>query len=992
MLRLYCFLTSRLHSLRCGLITALFLIGLLLTTAVHAQDADPATVSASALRSFVAATSASERSTAVGARSSLFRESVVASVPAKNVGPTVMSGRVADIDVSPIDPTHFYVAYASGGLWRTQNNGQSFEPLFDSEASMTIGAIAVRWGTSDGMDEIWIGTGESNSSRSSYAGTGMYRSKDGGSTWQHVGLDDSHHIGAIVLHPDSPDIAWVAAVGHLYSPNRERGVYRTADGGATWTQTLFVNEHAGAIDLEIDPMNASVLYAATWERERRAWNFVESGDGSGIYKSVDGGESWNLLSTEGSGFPTGSGVGRIGLSVFAGDSEVLYALVDNQNLRPEEPEEEGEEDALERDDLRSMTSEAFLVLDKAMVEEYLKDNRFPDQYDYDTVAKMVKDATIRPAALVEYLEDANQQLFNSPVIGAELYRSTDGGKSWERTHEEFIDGLYNSYGYYFGELGVSPLDMNEVYILGVPLLSSRDGGKTFESIGGSSVHADHQAIWISPTRPGHIIDGNDGGLNLSYDFGKEWSKLNSPSVGQFYAVQVDDAKPYNVYGGLQDNGVWYGPSTYSASTRWHGNGNYPYESIAGGDGMQVAVDTRTNDLVYTGSQFGFYSRINTTTGERMSIRPQHQLGERPLRFNWQTPVMLSSHQQDILYIGANRLYRSLNQGEDLHPISDDLTKGGQPGDVPYGTLATIDESPLKFGLLYVGSDDGLIHVSKDGGTSWARASDSLPQDRWVSRVEASNHSEGRVYATLNGYRSDEFVAYVYASDDFGANWNRIGTDLPNEPVNVIVEDPENENLLYVGTDHGLYVSMDRGQSFHGLSSDLPSVPVHDLKIQAREGQLVVGTHGRSIYIVDLEHVRAVAGDVGSSPLHVFEIDLPRYRDDWGTRRAIYSDYSEPKVDLVVFARSQGSGKWSLSDESGRILNEWSEDLRAGLNYLDYDLSVDPERLKSRKKDNPYAKWEASDNGTTYLKEGKYKLTISQGTDSAEQSIEIKESR
>ncbi len=988
-------LASRAVPINVFLFSALLVLGTVSTaSSLVAQNLDPATASAAGMESAVSASSASDRNTAFQQRGELFDASFVAAVPADNLGPTVMSGRVADMAVSPNDPTHFYVAYASGGLWRTSNNGQSFESLFDDQASMTIGAIAVRWGATSESDDIWVGTGESNSSRSSYAGTGVYRSRDGGSTWRHIGLDDSHHVGSVVLHPTDVDVAWVAVVGHLYSPSEERGVFMTSDGGENWARTLFVNNHAGAIDLERDPSNPDVLYAATWERERRAWNFVESGMGSGIHKSIDGGRTWSLLSTEGSGFPTGEGIGRIGLSVFAGNPQVIYALLDNQNLRPEtdDDDEDAEDDELTRDDLRVMSSEAFLALDKERVEDYLESNRFPSQYDYDAVVAMVEEETINPVALVEYLEDANQQLFNTPVIGGELYKSSDGGKTWGRTHEDYIDGLYNSYGYYFGVVAVSPIDVNEVYILSVPLLSSRDGGKTFESIGGSSVHSDHQAIWVSPDRPGHVLNGNDGGLNMTYDFGSNWSKLNSPSVGQFYAVQVDDAKPYNVYGGLQDNGVWFGPSTYTASTRWHGRGAYPYRSIAGGDGMQVEVDRRTNDLVYTGSQFGFYSRINTTTGERASIRPQHDLGERPLRFNWQTPVLLSHHQPDVLYIAANRLYRSLNQGEDLHPISDDLTQGGQAGDVPYGTIATIDESPIKFGLLYTGSDDGLIHVSRDGGNSWIGISDSLPSDRWVSRVEASNHVESRVYATLNGYRSDEFESYVYVSEDYGQNWSRIGLDLPKEPVNVIIEDPSNEDLLYVGTDHGLYITMDRGQHFQGLSAGLPAAPVHDLKIQTREQDLIVGTHGRSIYRIDLEEIHSIAGKAGQSQLHVFALDVPRYREGWGTKRTIYSDFSVPTVDVNVFANEAGDVTMSMVDESGRVMKEWTTSLVAGLNYLTYDLSVDSEKLKSRKKDNPYSDWQPSDDGVTYLKEGTFKLSLKRGQATASTALEVKEGR
>lgn len=924
-------------------------------------------------------------------RDSLFSQSRFRSVPAANVGPTVMSGRVTDIAVHPKDPTVFYVAYASGGLWRTVNNGQSFEPIFDHEATMTIGAIAVVFGETRGADVIWLGTGESNSSRSSYAGDGIYVSRDGGATWKNVGLTDSHHIGEILVSPDDTESVLVAAVGHLYSGNAERGVFRSTDGGANWERVLFVDDNTGAIALRMEPGNPEVIYAAMWERERRAWNFVESGNGSGIYKSRDGGKNWKKISGKGSGLPDGAGMGRIGLAISNAAPSTLYALIDNQNRRPAEKEDEEAEDTLTRDALRSMTRDAFLKLDKNLVEEYLTSNGFPEKYDYDTVAVMVRNRTIEPVALVDYVEDANQQLFDTPVIGAELYRSDDAGQSWTRTHTEFIDGLYNSYGYYFGEVAVSPQNVDRVYIMGVPLLASSDGGKTFDSIGGPSVHADHHVLWVSPSREGHLINGNDGGLNISYDNGENWYKANSPEVGQFYAIQVDNARPYNVYGGLQDNGVWYGPSNYSASSRWHASGEYPWKAIAGGDGMQVEVDTRSNDLVYTGSQFGFYSRYDLDSGDRISIRPRHDLGERPLRFNWQTPVHLSRHQQDVLYIGANRLYRSLNQGEDLKPISGDLTNGGRQGDVPYGTLATIDESPLQFGLLYTGSDDGLIYVSKDGGVAWTRVSDSLPRDLWVSRVEASAHLTSRVYVSLNGYRSDDFASYVFASDDYGKNWSRIGRDLPVEPVNVVLEDPSNEDVLFVGTDHGLYVSVDRGNHFEGVSSDMPRVAVHDLKIQEREGDLLVGTHGRSIYRIDLEYIRALAGRRGEAPLYVFEIPDVNYSEQWGTRRTIYSATFEPDVDFVVSSTAMGPVRFAISADDDTVLKEWTVELDRGLNYLSYDLTIDPAKLPTKRKANPYSDWTSADDGHTYLRPGTYVVNaIGQDGTEATTKLVVKE--
>jgi len=927
------------------------------------------------MTSEVKPTSTDDRGAAASIRGSLAAGSVVSNVPFRNVGPTVMSGRVADLDVRPDDPTQFFVAYASGGLWKTENNGISFEPLFENEPVMTIGDIAVDWT----RNVVWVGTGEKNSSRSSYAGDGVYRSADGGRTWEHRGLEATQHTGRIVLHPDNPDILWVAAAGRLYGPSKERGVYKSTDGGVTWRKVLFVDENTGAIDLVASPSDPDVLLAAMWHRERRAWNFVESGAGSGIYRSDDGGESWTRVTVEGSGFPTGDGVGRIGLDVWPGNPDVIVALLDNQFRQP--PDDEEEEEGLTRDVLRSMTTEAFEALPDSVLATYLEENGFPEKYDVDTVRGMVRDGTIEPKALVEYLEDADSQLYDTDVIGGEVYRSDDGGVTWRRTHEDLLEGLYNTYGYYFGEIRVAPDTPDRLYILGVPMLRSLDGGATWASIDADNMHGDHQALWVDPNRLGHLVAGNDGGVNISWDDGATWFKANTPSVGQFYAIQVDEAEPYNVYGGLQDNGVWVGPSTYRASPGWYDSGHYPYERLAGGDGMQVEVDTRTNDVVYTGSQFGFYSRIDRSTGRRTSIRPQHELGERPLRFNWQVPIHLSRHNQDILYLGANRLYRSMDRGETMEPISGDLTLGGRPGDVPYGTLVTIDESPLEFGLLYVGSDDGLVHVSRDGGHAWQRISDRLPEHLWVSRVEASNHAEGRVYVSLNGYRWDDFEAHVYRSDDYGASWERIDGGLPPEPVNVVTEDPHNEDVLYVGTDHAMYVSLDRGSTWMAMDGGLPFAPVHDIKVQARERDLVVGTHGRGMWIADVSLVEGLTSEAMERPLHAYEIEPVTRSDRWGSKRASWSEPFQPSVGLTFWARAAGTATITVLDAAGNVLAERSHEADRGLNFVDYDLTVDAG-----------ADTEPADDGRWYLETGTYVVRIAIGDAESEAELAVEEPR
>jgi photosystem II stability/assembly factor-like uncharacterized protein len=808
-------------------------------------------------------TPAAERLKRLQQRQVLENKSVLNSISFRNIGPSVMSGRVVDIDANPSDPSEFYVAYASGGLWYSHNNGQSFTPVFDSTDVLTIGDIAVNWKTGT----IWVGTGEVNSSRSSYAGLGVYKSRDKGKTWQYLGLPESHHIGKIQLHPIDDNIAWVAVLGHLYSPSRERGVYKTTDGGSTWKQTLFIDDQTGVVDLDINPQNPAEIYAAAWYRTRSAWNFEESGKTSGIYKSIDGGETWALVSREGSGFPSGTGVGRIGLAVYPKNPQIVYAIMDNNFHKPAAEKKPDSLSYVLRD-FEKLTREQFLQLDPRRLDTFLKRNRMYPRYTAQMIMERVSNGSLKSNAVYDYLYDANTALFDTPIIGAEVYRSENGGQNWQKTNAKDLS-LYNTYGYYFGKIFVSPVNDQKLVITGFDIEVSKDGGKSFSRMDKENVHADHHVAWIDPQKDDHIIIGNDGGCNITYDNGQHWFKANTPSVGQFYSVFVDNAHPYNVYGGLQDNGVWYGPSTNKEDYRWYDNGNYVFKSIMGGDGMQVQVDTRDNTTAYTGFQFGNYFRVNRLNPrEARRITPQHQLGEKPLRFNWQTPVLISQHNQDVVYLGGNKLFRSLNKADTLVPLSNDLTQGGRPGDVPFGTITTIAESPLHFGLLYVGTDDGNIQLSKDGGYNWTllnpapakKGGSVLPQGLWVSRLIASRYREGRIFACFNGYRNDDFSPYLYSSED-GATWTALGKDLPGEPINVVREDPKNENILYVGTDGGLYVSFDRGQSFMSWNGGLPkSVPVHDIAIQESENEIVLGTHGRSIYVASLEDVQGLQKD------------------------------------------------------------------------------------------------------------------------------------
>jgi photosystem II stability/assembly factor-like uncharacterized protein len=809
-------------------------------------------------------TTAVERMNGLQKRSLLEKSSLLKDIVFRNIGPTQMNGRVVDIEVNPADPIEFYVAYASGGLWHTRNNGLSFEPLFDNEDVISIGDIAVKWPAQDQGSKgkiIWIGTGEVNSSRSSYSGNGIYKSMDDGKSWEYLGLPETHHIGEIILHPVDPNIAWVAALGHLFSPNKERGVYKTIDGGKIWKHTLAVDENTGAVEMDINLQNPNELYACAWYRTRRAWDFVPVGSTSGIYKSTDAGDTWKLITQAGSGFPSGNKVGRCGVAVYQKNPQIVYAVVDNNAVKPDTATKKADTAKYIVGDFKNIGKEKFALLDLKKLDSFLVKNGFPKKYTAVILKELIANDKLKPTDLYDWLvaEDGFQ---NEGIYGCEIYRSDDAGKHWRKTNTKDID-VYSSYGYYFGKIFVSPTDENKVITFGTNIILSTDAGKTFKALDKDNTHGDWHSCWINPGRDSQWIAGNDGGCNITYDNGKKWFKATNVPAAQFYGIAVDDAKPYNVYGGLQDNGTWMGASattiddlgfTFEDEKKDPEPDQYKWKPINGGDGMQVQVDSRDNKTVYMGFQFGYYFKGNPEGGEPLLIHPMHDLGETKLRYNWQTPILLSRHHKDVFYFGSNKFHRSLNKAEDVTALSGDLTNGKKPGKVPYGTLTTIAESPLRFGLIYIGTDDGNIQASKDGGYTWTLVSKGLPTGLWVSRLIASQYKEGRVYAALNGYRYDNFSPYLYVSEDYGATWKQLGTDLPAEPLNVIREDAKKENIIYVGTDNGLYASFDLGETFMTIGKEFPRVAVHDMVIQESENDLVVGTHGRSIYITKLDSV------------------------------------------------------------------------------------------------------------------------------------------
>ncbi len=734
----------------------------------------------------------------------------------RSIGPSNMGGRVTDVEGIPSPSKTFFVAGAASGIWKTTNNGTTFKQVWSDERVISMGDLAIA--PSD-PDIVWAGTGEEDSRNSISPGGGIYKSTDGGETWTLMGLEETEVIARIVIHPDDPDVVYVAALGHIWDSNPERGLYRTQDGGETWELVKFISDKAGFVDLLIHPHHPERLYAASWERVRGPYFLQSGGPGSGLWKSMDGGDSWTEI--VGNGFPTGE-KGRIGIAISESNPHTMYAMVEARG--------EGE-------------TEGF--------------------------------------------------------AGNGLYRSTDSGDTWEKMND------VNTRPFYYSQVRVDPQDENRVYFSSTPVQFSNDGGETYGTTT-NQVHVDHHAMWIDPNDPDRIIVGNDGGVAITFDKGGNWSYLNHVTMGQFYDISVNMDVPYRVCGGLQDNGTWCGPSRLP-------NGqisNYHWATISGGDGFVSAQDPVDPNLVWSESQGGNMGRSNLATGERTSLQkpdwedfwtpkqdtivmlmgegaseddPEIQRlrteatrdsTEAVMRYNWNTPFLQSSHDRSWFYTAGNRVMKSESWGDDLEIISPDLsyadadkihiateTTGGITPDVTgaeaYATVVALDESPLMAGKLLAGTDDGRVWMTEDDGGSWTEVTeriDGVPEGTYVSRMKASNHDVNRFYVTFDGHRTNDFTPYVYVTDDNGRSFRSISAGLPTgkpDFVHVIEEDPVNPSLLFVGTDVGAYVSTDRGQSWQRFMNGLPAVPVHDLEVHPRDKELVAGTHGRSIWIVDI---------------------------------------------------------------------------------------------------------------------------------------------
>lgn len=804
----------------------------------------------------------------------------------RQIGPTIMGGRISDLAVVESDPSVFYVGTATGGIWKTENSGVTFEPIFDHEVTASIGDVTV---APSNANVIWVGTGEPQNRQSSPWGNGVYRSTDAGRTWTHLGLENTHHISRIQVHPRDPDVAYVAAMGHLWGDNAERGVYRTTDGGRSWEQVLYIGANTGAIDLVMDPNDPQTLFAAMYQRQRKAWGFNGGGPGSGIHRTTDGGASWSELTT---GLPPGD-KGRIGLDIYRRDGNFICALVE-------------------------------------------ADPRGPGQ---------------------------GFQQRESDDVQNGVYCSTDRGDTWEHR------STTNNRPMYYSQIRIDPNDPERMYLGGASMYRTSDGGRTFTADAAADVHLDHHALWINPENSDHMILGSDGGVSISWDRSDNWYQFRNLPLGQFYEIGVDMRDPYHVCGGLQDNGSWCAPSD-----TWSNQGirTRDWYNVGSGDGFFTVMHPTNTGLMFAESQGGNLTRVNLETMERTRMRPMGRPGPdgqlADLRWNWNTPVVLSSHDENTLYVGANVLFRSTDLGQSFEAISGDLTwaidrdtltimgvPGGDAqmsrndGQSSYGNLTAITESPRDANVLYTGADDGRLQVTRDGGATWSDITNrvpNLPAHSYVTRLVASHGAPGTVFAAFDNHRNDDFSAYVYRSENFGRDWVPISRGLPGSSMNALAQHPDNADLLFAGNEVGVFVSADAGDNWVRMTNGLPTVPVDDIKIHPRENDLVIGTHGRGIWILDdiapLEHLNS---NVVASDAYVFPVRRATSYNVYtpqGWTPGIYAAPNPPSGARIRYRLASDTDNLSLrvTDAAGALVRELDGPAGAGMHEVIWDLQIE----------------------------------------------------
>ncbi len=785
---------------------------------------------------------------------------------ARHVGPAVTGGRIHDVEALPGDPSTIYVATASGGLWKSVNRGITWTNLWEHMPVSTFGDLAIA--PSD-PNILYAGTGEQQNRQSTSWGNGVYRSDDAGATWRHLGLEETRHTGRVQVHPTNPDIVYVAALGNLWSSTPDRGVYRSRDGGRSWDKVLYIDEHTGAVDLAIDPSNPAVLYAAMYQRQRRTWGFNGGGPGSGIYKTADGGDNWRELTN---GLPAGD-KGRIGIAVSRTNPQILNALV-------------------------------------------------------------------------QHADESGG------------YRSTDGGESWEKVSNQNIRPMYYSHVF------IDPTNEDRVYTLATSAHRSEDGGRTFTEIAERptydvGVHADHHTMWIDPGDPDHFYLAGDAGLHETYDRGVTFRRINNLPIGQFYGITVDNRDPYWIYGGMQDNHSWMGPS---ATRSWDGIVDDEWRQSGFGDGMYQQADPDGRSI-YINSQNGGWTRFDNVTGDMMSLRLSAPEGEEPYRWDWVSPSLISRHDPNVVYLGGNRLFISRDRGdsftrtEDLTRRQDrdeleimgvrgaDITLSRNDGTSSYGEIVTISESPLDPAVLWVGTDDGNVQVSRDGGRGWNEVSGGapgLPDGTYVSRVLASAEAPGTAYVTFDAHRDGDFSPYVYRTEDYGARWTALHGGLPTGSVNVIVEHPDNPAVLFIGTEHHVFATTDRGASWARFPN-LPTTAYDDIVIHPREKDLVLGTHGRSIIIIDDigplagygEAVADAAALVGTGDGTIMNY----WKDTSYRAQATFMGDNPVDGALITYRLGSGSGsaRLTIRNADGDIVRALDVPSGPGLHRVNWDL-------------------------------------------------------
>jgi photosystem II stability/assembly factor-like uncharacterized protein len=863
------------------------------------------------------------------------------SVSFREIGPTQQGGRFVDFAAVEATPQVFYAASSTGGLFKTEDNGLHFTSVFENQPVASLGAVAV---SQSNPNVVYLGSGEGNNSRSTYWGDGVYVSTDAGKTWTHSGLSDSHHIGRIVVHPTDPNTAYVAALGHLYSENAERGLYKTTDGGKTWAKSLGpqINGHdVGVADVAMDPKNPLVLYAAAYDKVRRPWTFAAGGPGSALYKTIDGGKTWNKIET---GLPAGT-LGRMGISISRQDPNTVYAVVE--------------------------------TVEVGAGAEGLK--RLADGFadSHGSVVMRSDDAGKTWRQVAPAIAAAPAPAAAATGAGGRGAATTGAAGRGGRG----AGGLNaNDTPYYYSQIRVDPNNKEHIFVLSTAASQSFDGGQTWQGLGAGG---DNHGLLIDPKDSKHMLLGYDHGMSMTFDGGAHWFHPDNLAAAQCMGIGFDMAQPYNVYCGLQDNGSKRGPSTMK------GGGAIPFEAwsnIGGGDGQQNVVELQTSRYLYNESQFGAMERTDLWTGQtkgmggmgRGNTAPAQWEGQE-IRWNWNAPIVVSPHNPDTVYHAANVVLRSVDRGDAWERISPDLsvndpaTRGGT-GNVSYATITALDESPIVPGVLWAGTDDGNVQVTKDGGKTWTNVRDRIIGDPgyWVSRVEASHANAGTAYVSVTGLRNDDFRPLVWKTTDYGQTWTSIAANLPKEAINTVREDPSNADLLWVGTDLGLYGSLDGGKSWtkvtgspmaagggggrgggggaggfggggaqepHGV---LPTTPVYDVKIQPRDHELVLGTHGRGIWIADISALEDLTPSVMASDAQLLSVPpVIQWSGAIRTETASsnFAGQSRPPgMAINYFLKSGASGDVKVRIYDGsRLIAEMDGTKNAGVNTVRWNL-------------------------------------------------------